>query len=55
MSGRPRTVIGTFGEVHVHRLATSRYRASTRYRDVDGRPATGDGDGSERSGCDLAA
>jgi integrase len=37
MSGRPRTVIGTFGEVHVHRLATSRYRASTRYRDVDGR------------------
>lgn len=37
MSGRPRTVIGTFGEVHVKRVATGRYRASTRYRDVDGR------------------
>lgn len=37
MSGRPRTVIGTFGEVDVKRLAVGRYRASTRYRDVDGR------------------
>lgn len=37
MSGRPRTVIGTFGEIHVKRIATGRYRASTRYRDVDGR------------------
>lgn len=37
MSGRPPTVIGTFGEVHVKRVATGRYRASTRYRDVDGR------------------
>ena len=37
VSGRPRTAIGTFGEVHVTRIATGRYRASTRYRDVDGR------------------
>ena len=37
MSGRPRTVIGTFGEVQVKRLASRRYRAATRYRDVDGR------------------
>lgn len=37
MSGRPRTVIGTFGEVHLKRLGTGRYRASTRFRDVDGR------------------
>lgn len=37
MSGRPRTVIGTFGEVQVRHIATGRYRASTRYRDVDGR------------------
>ncbi len=37
MSGRPRTVLGTFGEVHVNRIATGRYRASTRFRDVDGR------------------
>ena len=36
VSGRPRTVIGTFGEIHVQRIASGRYRASTRYRDVDG-------------------
>jgi hypothetical protein len=37
MSGRPRTRIGTFGEVHVTRIPSGRFRASTRYRDVDGR------------------
>ncbi len=37
MSGRPRTVIGTFGEIDVKRIATGRYRAATRFRDVDGR------------------
>jgi integrase len=34
--GRPRTVIGTFGEVHVTDIG-GRYRALTRYRDMDGR------------------
>jgi integrase len=37
VSGRPRTLIGTFGEIHVTRVASGRFRASTRYRDVDGR------------------
>ncbi len=37
MSGRPRTVIGSFGEIQVRRVGTSRYRASTRFRDLDGR------------------
>ena len=30
-------MIGTFGQIHVQRIASGRYRASTRYRDVDGR------------------
>lgn len=34
--GRPRTAIGTFGEVAVIDLG-GRYRAITRYRDLDGR------------------
>lgn len=34
--GRPRTAIGTFGQIHVVDLA-GRYRAVTRYRDMDGR------------------
>lgn len=34
--GRPRTPIGTFGDVLLTDLA-GRYRASTRYRDLDGR------------------
>ncbi|GAA3806956.1 site-specific integrase [Cellulomonas soli] len=34
--GRPRTPIGTFGEVLLTDLG-GRYRASTRYRDLDGR------------------
>jgi integrase len=34
--GRPRTVIGTFGEVDVKDIG-GRYRALTRYRDMDGR------------------
>ncbi len=36
MSGRPRTAIGTFGEVHVSELG-GRHRAFTRFRDLDGR------------------
>lgn len=36
MSGRPRTAIGTFGEVNVRRTGTRRYQAHTRFRDVDG-------------------
>ncbi|MBB2921244.1 tyrosine-type recombinase/integrase [Cellulomonas cellasea] len=34
--GRPRTAIGTFGEIALTDLG-NRYRASTRYRDLDGR------------------
>jgi integrase len=34
--GRPRTVFGTFGEVHLRDIG-ERYRALTRYRDMDGR------------------
>jgi hypothetical protein len=34
--GRPRTAIGTFGETAVSDLG-GRYRALTRYRDLDGR------------------
>lgn len=34
--GRPRTAIGTFGDIHVTDLG-SRHRALTRYRDIDGR------------------
>lgn len=37
MSGRPRTEIGTYGEINLTRLGARRYRALTRYRDVDGR------------------
>ena len=33
--GRPRTVLGTFGEIAV--TDSGRYRASTRHRDLDGR------------------
>lgn len=36
MSGRPRTSIGTFGDIRLVDLG-SRYRAETRYRDLDGR------------------
>ncbi|HEY8720762.1 site-specific integrase [Pengzhenrongella sp.] len=36
MSGRPRTSIGTFGEIRVVDLG-GRYCAETRYRDLDGR------------------
>lgn len=36
MSGRPRTAIGTYGTISVRRIATSRYRAHTRFRDADG-------------------
>ncbi|QTE28630.1 tyrosine-type recombinase/integrase [Pengzhenrongella sicca] len=36
MSGRPRTSIGTFGEIRIVDLG-GRYRAETRYRDLDGR------------------
>ncbi|MGZ4477773.1 MAG: phage integrase central domain-containing protein [Nocardioidaceae bacterium] len=36
MSGRPRTEIGTFGQVHLFDLG-GRYRAFTRFRDLDGR------------------
>ena len=34
--GRPRTAMGTFGQVHVDDLG-GRYRALTRFRDTDGR------------------
>lgn len=34
--GRPRTAIGTFGQVHLTDLG-GRYRALTRFRDLDGR------------------
>lgn len=34
--GRPRTTIGTYGQVHVTDLG-GRYRALTRFRDLDGR------------------
>ena len=34
--GRPRTVLGTFGEIAVNDIG-GRYRASTRHRDLDGR------------------
>jgi integrase len=34
--GRPRTAIGTFGTIHVTNLG-GRYRALTRFRDLDGR------------------
>lgn len=37
VSGRPRTAIGTYGEVNVRRTGSGRYRAHTRFRDVDGR------------------
>lgn len=37
MSGRPRTVIGSYGDIHLGRLPSGRYRASTRFRDLDGR------------------
>ncbi|WP_124342688.1 site-specific integrase [Cellulomonas algicola] len=36
MRGRPRTAIGTYGEIAVTDLG-GRYRAFTRYRDIDGR------------------
>jgi hypothetical protein len=36
MSGRPRTAIGTFGEVHVSDRG-GRHRAFTRFRNLDGR------------------
>jgi integrase len=36
MSGRPRTTIGTYGSIHVRRVSAQRYRARTRYRDLDG-------------------
>ncbi|MGZ4531323.1 MAG: hypothetical protein ACXV5Q_00200 [Frankiaceae bacterium] len=35
MSGRPRTEIGTFGEVRLFDLG-GRYRAFARFRDLDG-------------------
>ena len=34
--GRPRTPIGTFGKIHVVRVAAGRVTAGTRYRDYDG-------------------
>lgn len=43
---RPRTPVGTFGDIWVEPVAGGRYRAGTRYRDEDGRlrrvTATGD-------------
>ncbi|HEY8720770.1 site-specific integrase [Pengzhenrongella sp.] len=36
MSGRPRTSIGTFGEIRLVEVG-GKYRAETRYRDLDGR------------------
>ena len=36
MAGRKRLPIGTFGEITVQKVATRKYRASTRYRDWDG-------------------
>ena len=36
MSGRPRTSIGTSGEIRIVDLGGT-YRAETRYRDLDGR------------------
>ncbi|MBB3043693.1 tyrosine-type recombinase/integrase [Nocardioides soli] len=35
--GRPRTTIGTFGQITVTVVGPRRHRAFTRYRDVDGR------------------
>lgn len=37
MAGRPRLPIGTFGEITVRVVGANRYRASTRFRDWDGR------------------
>jgi hypothetical protein len=35
--GRPRTPIGTFGEIHVEKTHDRRARALARFRDYDGR------------------
>lgn len=37
MSGRPRLPIGTFGEITTREVTPHRFRASTRFRDWDGR------------------
>jgi integrase len=36
MSGRPRTPIGTFGEISIREIAPGKFRAATRFRDWDG-------------------
>lgn len=36
-TGRPRTPIGSYGSISIKRVGRSRYRATTRYRDLDGR------------------
>jgi hypothetical protein len=35
--GRPRTPIGSYGSIAVRRVGKARYRATARYRDLDGR------------------
>ncbi|MEO5664661.1 MAG: tyrosine-type recombinase/integrase [Nocardioides sp.] len=37
MSGRPRTIVGTYGSIHVVQSGRRRFTAYTRYRDTDGR------------------
>lgn len=53
MAGRPRLPIGTFGEITVRQVGSNRYRASTRFRDWDGRTrqvsATADGRAAART------
>ena len=50
MSGRPRTAIGTYGRVRVTRVGR-RYRAETRYRDVDGQLRKVKASGGSRAGA----
>lgn len=37
MAGRPRTAIGTFGEITIREIAPGKFRATTRFRDWDGK------------------
>lgn len=55
MSGRPRTPIGTFGEISIREIAPGRFRAATRFRDWDGqaRQVSATADSRRAAGAEL--
>ncbi|GAA1997144.1 site-specific integrase [Microbacterium pumilum] len=51
MAGRPRTPIGTFGEIAVREVAPGKFYASTRFRDWDGQSRQVTATAGSRSGA----